>query len=427
MKRIGIKRGIALAVFMMMGIVMQKENVKADTWGQWIYEGNEYEVILTGYTGQDVSVTIPSQINGKAVVALRGTFYQNKKIKTVFIPDSVHYIDSVWEGGWEDELNGYKYWDSCNGTFEGCSNLTTVKGGKQVNAYAEETFKRCSKLKSIHLYQCSNIPGKMFLGCSSLKSIQVPDTVKNISYWSFAECTSLKKVTGSKKVTQYGEGAFRNCKSLTSIHLGKTKTIPLFLFYKCSKLSSINIPTTVISIQYSAFAYSGLKSVKFPSSLKYVGGGREDETDREGAFEHCTKLLKVTGGKNVEVYGVCAFKDCKGLKSFSFGKITKIQRYVFAGCSSLWSVKLPSTVRIIGTGAFRDCKKLRKVSMPGKIHTMEHEAFLGCKVLKNLTIPYKVTTIYEDSVPEKRTIRVYKNSYAEKVFSDRLNVKKLSL
>ncbi len=423
MKRKLIKLSAVLAVAFTTMLALNVKSVKADTWGQWVYEVNDYEATVTGYTGSDTNVNIPASINGKVVVALRGTFYNNKRIKTVYIPDSVKIIDSVWGGGSEVDINGYAYWDSCDGTFEGCSNLTTVKGAKGVNAYAEETFKQCVSLKSIRLYNISLIPGKMFLGCSSLREITIPDSVTNVAYWSFAECTSLRKVSGGKKVTEYGEGAFRCCKKLSSMELGRTKTIPLFMFYRCKSLAGIKIPTTVTSIQYSAFAYSGLKSVKLPSSLEYIGGGREDETDREGAFEHCVKLTKVTGGKNVKVYGVCAFKDCKQLKSFSFGKVTKIQRFVFAGCSSLNNVTLPSTVRVLGTGAFRDCKKIRTLKLPNKLTTIEPEALWGCDSLKNLVIPRSVTFVTTASIPMNRTVYVYKGSKAAEMIFGLRNVK----
>lgn len=418
-----MKLSAALVVTFVAALGLSAEDASADTWGQWVYEGNEYEATVTGYTGYDADVSVPSNINGKVVVAMRGTFFNNKSVKSVYIPDTVKMVDSVWGGGSEAWINGYAYWDSCNGAFEGCSNLTQIKGGKCVEAYAEETFKECVNLKKINLGKIKLIPGKMFLGCSSLSNITIPSSVKNVAYWSFAECTSLKKVSGGTKVTEYGEGVFRGCKNLSSVKLGKTKNIPLFMFYKCSSLSNITIPASVVSIQYSAFAYSGLETVKLPNSLQYVGGGREDETDREGAFEHCVKLTSVKGGKNVQVYGVCAFKDCKKLKSFSFGKITKIQRYVFAGCSSLTTVNLPSTLHILGTGAFKDCKKLKTVKLPTGVTTIEKEVFAGCKSLKNLTIPKKVTTIFEESLPQDRAVYVYKDSYAAKVLEGRKNLK----
>lgn len=418
-------KNFIMATMTMFGFLLFFETeVKADTWGAWVYEGNQYEATITGYTGTDANVTVPSSINGKVVVALRGAFYNNQTVQTVTIPDSVKIIDSQWGiPGTEDKINDYVYWDTCYGAFENCRNLTKVNGAKGVVAYGEETFKECTKLTSVKLYKIDSIPGKMFLGCSRLVNISIPTSVKAVGYWAFAECSSLQNVYGGTGAKEYGEAVYRSCKNLRTVNLGKTKTIPMFMFYRCAKLTSIKLPTTLTSIQYSAFAFSGLKSVALPSSLQYVGGGREDETDRDGAFEGCKSLTKVTGGKNVQVYGVCAFRNCKNLQSFSFGKITKIQRFVFAGCSNLKSVNLPTTLKILGTGAFQDCKKLSKVKLPYSLHTVGKDVFAGCTALKSISIPSKVTSIYESAIPEHTKITVKDKSEAAYVFITRPNLK----
>lgn len=423
MKKLSIKIPIVCTLAFAAAFAFNTQNAQANTYGNWVYEDNGYEAVITGYTGSETNVSVPSDIEGRKVVTLRGTFYNNTTVQYVYVPDSVSMIDSVWGGGSEDNINGYSYWDSCNGTFEGCTSLKQVTGAMGVKAWAEETFKRCSSLTSVKLYNITLVPGKMFLGCSSLKNISIPNTVKEEGYWAFAECTSLKKVYGGNGVKKYGEGVYRGCKCLSSVNIGKTDYLPMFMFYKCAALQTVKIPTTVKSIQYSAFAYSGLTSVTLPSSLEYVGGGREDETDREGAFEHCVKLTKVKGGKNVKVYGVCAFRNCKKLSSFSFGKVTKIQRYVFAGCVSLTKVTLPSTVKTLGTGAFKDCRRLQTVKLPKNLKTIENEVFAGCKVLKNLTIPKNVTTVYVGSLPEKRAVYVYEGSQAATALAGRENLK----
>jgi len=62
------------------------------------------------------------------------------------------------------------------------------------------------------------------------------------------------------------------------------------MFYRCPKLLSMVLPTTVTSIQKEAFANSGLKSIDIPNSVRSVG---------EDAFAYCNSLAKVVIGKKV--------------------------------------------------------------------------------------------------------------------------------
>ena len=47
-----------------------------------------------------------------------------------------------------------------------------------------------------------------FEGCSSLKSVTIPNSVTSIGSWAFEDCSSLKSVTIPKSVTEIGEYAF---------------------------------------------------------------------------------------------------------------------------------------------------------------------------------------------------------------------------
>ena len=54
------------------------------------YEINGESVTITGYTGNEASVVIPNEIEGKPVTAIgERAFYQNKTLTSVAIPDSV--------------------------------------------------------------------------------------------------------------------------------------------------------------------------------------------------------------------------------------------------------------------------------------------------------------------------------------------------
>lgn len=89
---------------------------------------------------------------------------------------------------------------------------------------------------------------------SSLESVIIPGSVKNIPYAAFSYCTSLKNVTIWEGVESIGYSAFSNCKALESIALPNSMTgIGDSAFYNCTSLKSIKIPENVIFIGSNAF------------------------------------------------------------------------------------------------------------------------------------------------------------------------------
>jgi len=63
----------------------------------------------------------------------------------------------------------------------------------------------------------SEIPDNAFIGCTSLRSMVIPDGVTAIGAWAFQECSGLTSVVIPDSVTRIGMGAFIYCASLASV------------------------------------------------------------------------------------------------------------------------------------------------------------------------------------------------------------------
>ncbi len=62
------------------------------------------------------------------------------------------------------------------------------------------------------------------------------------------------------------------------------------MFYECSKLQGMALPTTVTAIRSNAFARSGLRSIDIPNSVRQLGGD---------CFAYCSSLQTVVVGRRV--------------------------------------------------------------------------------------------------------------------------------
>jgi hypothetical protein len=104
-------------------------------------------------------------------------------------------------------------------------------------------------------YSVNNaISEDMFFGCTSLRSVTIPNSVTSIGEWAFSGCTGLTSITIGNSVTSIGKMVFQGCTSLRSVTIPNSVTsIGEFAFYGCESLRSVTIPNSVTSIGDYAF------------------------------------------------------------------------------------------------------------------------------------------------------------------------------
>jgi len=131
----------------------------------------------------------------------------------------------------------------------------------------------------------------------SIKILNIPPRIHNIPVfsiggWAFNRCTSLTSITIPDSVISIGNNAFTNCTSLISVTISESVlNIGAWAFRDCTNLKSITIPSSVINIGDSAFLHcDNLTSVIFKGTIssssfyssafygdlheKYISGGR---------------------------------------------------------------------------------------------------------------------------------------------------------
>ena len=182
--------------------------------------------------------------------------------------------------------------------------------------------------------------------------------------------------------TKLGDYVFQDCSSLTSIDIPNSVTsIGHYAFCNCSDLTSITIPNSMTSIGNSTFyKCSGLTSVTIPNSVTSIG---------TGTFEECRGLTSVTIGNSVTSIGDYAFRFCTNLTSIDIpNSVTSISEAAFYKCSSLTSVTIGSGVTSIGDNAFYNCSSLTSIrSLAMAAPTIQSSTFQNVKTNGTLTVP----------------------------------------
>ena len=263
--------------------------------------------------------------------------------------------------------NGYnpKRLNSC--AFQDCDKITWSQVPQSVEELGDNCFYHCDALTSVDLSKIKKMDTGVFWA-TPLTSVEWPAAVTEIparTFWTCGQLTTIKGIPGQPgawdNITKIGENAFNQCTALTTIKLpAELKTIDAQAFRTCINLATVDYGTKVETIGDGAFWYTGaLKKFFFKGSVKTLGA----DAFRESGLT-CVHL------KGDMTIGKEAFMDCKSLKYVEFPAtssatqpLTYVAESMFAGCTSLPFITLPSTVTEIKANAFNGCSSLKYVNI----------------------------------------------------------------
>lgn len=187
------------------------------------------------------------------------------------------------------------------------------------------------------------------------------------------------------KVTTIGKCAFMDSNSLTSVEFPSTIiTIEDDAFFRCTGVENLELPQGLKKIGNQAFRESGLVTITIPNSVTSIG---------VYAFKDCYWLEKVVGLMNLSG---AMFEGCESLTSVSFDEQSKMKTLnsrAFANCSKLTDIELPNSITTIGEQAFFNCSSMLTLTIPIEVESIDVSAFQGCSSLESVIIPDKVTQI----------------------------------
>lgn len=146
--------------------------------------------------------------------------------------------------------------------------------GHPVTEIRDNAFYNCSTLKQIQLPESLTFIGHhCFYGCTSLEGIDLPENVSEIGMGCFCKCSNLSYVSLPSKITVIPDSCFRYCSSLKSVELPENITsIEKFAFSCCTYLDTVELDNSLVSIgDYAFFMCDSLKSLSIPESVTCFG------------------------------------------------------------------------------------------------------------------------------------------------------------
>ena len=283
---------------------------------------------------------------------------------------------------------------------------------KEIWLYA---FKDAKELRNVELKNVTEIGDMVFENCEKLESIVIPETLEEIGASVFGGCSSLQDIDLPNKplaldhntfygsayyedksnwengvlyvdnyllvinsdflnVTEYevkegtiaiANNAFlNNARNLTKISLPEgLKLIGEKAFSSLYKLSSVNIPSSVDTIGYNAFASTGISSnsTNWSDNGLYIDGWLVNvQNTKISEFEVKEGTIGVSNGSDVSFFPSSA------------RKITKLT--------------LPTSLRYIGKNSFKQLTLIKEISLGGSLEFIKEGAFAVCSSLEKVNL-----------------------------------------
>ena len=301
-----------------------------------------------------------------------------------------------------------------------------------------------------------------FKDVTDLKSIELGDSIITIGASAFENCWALEDIMFPGTVTSLGKRAFATCWHLSYLDLSGTSIskIEPQTFYACPILETIDLPSSLTTIEKYAFESARIKHITLPEGVTSIGYSAFNDCDSlisvslpeslttidGAAFWNCGKLDSLFIPRGVKSIAQCITAACSGLKSlvvdsenpiydsrdscnaiiltaenkliqgsptaFIPKSVTAIGDYAFWAAYIPESFSIPNSVKSIGNNAFMGSSNLVHLVIPDSVEWIGDQSFDGCRSLASLTLPASLAHIGDEAFhgcQELRDVKVYQS------------------
>jgi len=230
-------------------------------------------------------------VNSVAADSPNGWREHRYQIKKIILEEGITEIESVaFENAAVEQIvfpsTVTKLWRGC---FQNCDHLRVLEIPATITQLGMSCFSDCDMLEEIIFHDRKNaqplvFDDNAFHSCDSLKAVYLPDKT-SMGNPVFDECTNLAYVE-FKTVTEFWGRIFNDCSALKTVILpDNLKELGLNVFADCTGLESITLPEGLEVIGIDAFSgCTSLKEITIPANVRLI---------QPNAFENNTSLKKI--------------------------------------------------------------------------------------------------------------------------------------
>ncbi len=199
---------------------------------------------------------------------------------------------------------------------------------------------------------CERIGARAFWSCNTLKSVALPESIKEIKRDAFHGCSALETINFPENTAAIGAYAFANCIALKEIFIPAGVTKLISVWEGCGGLERITVAQG--------------------NGVFHSAGNCLIETE--------TKIL---------------MRGCANSVIPSDGSVTRLNNYSFDQCKSLESIVIPEGVTEIYNNAFKQCEKLKSVTIAKTVTYVCNPYFEECNALVHITASKELLKKYD--------------------------------
>ena len=311
---------------------------------------------LTGYTGNDTSIILPTSYSNVDGFFVEGNDVQVTSIRYEAFKDNSIITNVVIPNG---------YTSIGRNAFSNCSNLIEVTIGENVKSIGTEAFYLCSKLSKVYFnainvndfYKTGDVFHTTFNVIKNLSLIIGNKVTKIPAYMFYVNSTSYSNALVNIEFEEgsvcesIGDYAFANSYSLKSIELCESlKDLGAYAFYNCTNVENLYFNSIAMNDVIPGYAISS-HSYIFANLGKNVGTnvyiGDKVTYIPQGLFARYTNGIHEEYARIIEI-------------SFSEDSVCEeIRKYAFYDLVDLENINLPDSIKNISWYNFSvHCSKL---------------------------------------------------------------------
>ncbi len=303
------------------------------------------------------TIDTPAQLRG-----MRNEVFAGTSISEFTISDTMEYIFDSFEGC--DKLQKIH--------ISSLNKLLSMSTNSFLGAFPKSDDSPCLYIEGKKVEDIDIPAGvttlRVFSGFSGIRKITIPDSVTDMDF-AFYSCKDLEEVVfaGESQIKRF-DCTFTNCTSLKTITIPKSiKELWQDVFRGCVSLKTAYY-------EGSFEDWCNIKVERDSSSpMRYI---EKFYYKKENVYK---ELIDAVIPESITQINVWAFGGYKALRSVTLHEgVTAIAKYAFKDCVNLSSIKLPSQLKFIGEYAFRGCKSLYSINIPKYISEIGNNAFEYC-------------------------------------------------